>query len=205
MSNNTLCDCPLPKEKKYSEFYCKRCWTCKRCGKYGGCDELFNQVVGISMEGNLLVKTEEGLKPMTELADKVRRKAAQETEFKKVNDSGQRRETVTGAVRDRQQGKGRYDLITPIGLRRLALHYENGARKYKDRNWEKGMPLSWFLDSAIRHMFDYLAGDRSEDHLAAVAWNALGFIHIEQLIRDNKLPKELDDLGTTNRPLMETV
>jgi hypothetical protein len=124
-------------------------------------------------------------------------------EFTEVKDSGQRRETITGAVRDRVQGKGRYDLITPIGLRRLALHYENGARKYKDRNWEKGMPLSWFLDSAIRHLFDYLSGDRSEDHLAAVAWNALGYIHSEQLIRDSKLPKELDDMGTTERPLIE--
>jgi hypothetical protein len=124
-------------------------------------------------------------------------------EFTEVKDSGQRRETITGAVRDRVQGKGRYDLITPIGLRRLALHYENGARKYKDRNWEKGMPLSWFLDSAIRHLFDYLSGDRSEDHLAAVAWNALGYIHIEQLIRDSKLPKELDDMGITERPLIE--
>jgi hypothetical protein len=123
--------------------------------------------------------------------------------FKEVKDSGNRRETVTGAVRDRAQGKGRYDLITPIGLRRLALHYENGARKYKDRNWEKGMPLSWFLDSAIRHLFTYLNGDRSEDHIVAAAWNALGFIHIEQQIRDGKLPKELDDLGTTDRPLIE--
>jgi hypothetical protein len=131
----------------------------------------------------------------TELADKVRRKKEKEVQFKSVNDTGSRRETITGAVRDRAQGKGRYDLITPIGLHRLALHYENGARKYKDRNWEKGMPLSWFLDSAIRHLFSYLAGDRSEDHLAAVAWNAMGFIHIEQLIKDGKLPKELDDIG----------
>lgn len=144
-----------------------------------------------------------GKVPQTELADKVRRKQEKETQFTEVKDSGERRETVTGAVRDRQQGKGRYDLITPIGLRRLALHYENGARKYNDRNWEKGMPLSWFLDSAMRHLYDYMNGDRSEDHLAAVAWNALGFIHIEQLIRDGKLPKELDNLGVTDKPLIE--
>jgi hypothetical protein len=124
-------------------------------------------------------------------------------EFTKVQDSGERRQTVTGAVRDRQQGKGRYDLITPIGLRRLALHYEHGARKYSERNWEKGMSLSWFIDSAMRHLFSYMAGDRSEDHMAAVAWNAMGFIHIEQLIRDGKLPKELDDIKTTERPLVE--
>lgn len=96
-------------------------------------------------------------------------------------DSGHRVTTSTGALRERAPGKGRYDLITPIGLRRLALHYENGAKKYGERNWEKGMPIEWFLDSAIRHLYSYLAGDRSEDHLAAAAWNALGAIHMEEL------------------------
>ena len=68
-----------------------------------------------------------------------------------VKDSGARQQFHTGAVRDIQKGKGRYDLITPIALKRLAKHYENGAVKYGDSNWTKGIPLKRITDSAIRH------------------------------------------------------
>jgi len=90
-------------------------------------------------------------------------------EFNDVKDSGERQEFYTGAVRDREVGKGRFDLLPAYALTRLAKHYENGAKKYCDRNWEKGMPLSRYLDSAMRHLVKYLGGSREEDHLAAVA------------------------------------
>ena len=45
------------------------------------------------------------------------------------------------------------------------------------------MPFSWFVDSMLRHGQQYLAGDRSEDHLAAVAWNAFSLMHFEELGR----------------------
>jgi len=114
--------------------------------------------------------------------------------FTSVNDSGKREEFTTGSVRDTRDGKGRYDLISTIALKRLAQHYENGAKKYGDRNWEKGQNLSRYLDSTIRHLFSFLAGDRSEDHLSAAAWNTFAIIHTEQLIKEGKLPKELDDV-----------
>lgn len=97
-------------------------------------------------------------------------------------DSGQREQFSTGAVREVQTGKGRYDLITPYGLQRLALHYERGAAKYADRNWEKGIPVSRCFSSAVRHLFQYLAGDRSEDHLAAAAWNIMAIMHFEAVL-----------------------
>lgn len=115
------------------------------------------------------------------------------TGFNEVEDSGRRQEFPTGSVRDTREGKGRYDLISMIALERLAKHYENGAKKYGDHNWEKGQPLSRYLDSTIRHVVKYMLGSRVEDHMAAVAWNAFAFIHTEQLIKDGKLPKELDD------------
>lgn len=111
-----------------------------------------------------------------------------------VKDSGDRREFASGSVRDVRAGKGRYDLLSTVGLRRLARHYENGAIKYGDRNWEKGQPVSSYIDSMIRHGIDYLAGDRSEDHLAAVAWNAFSAMHTEEMLRQGKLPKEFDDM-----------
>jgi hypothetical protein len=116
-------------------------------------------------------------------------------EYSSVKDSGARQSFSTGAVRDIQVGKGRYDLLSPLALRRIAVHTENGAVKYGDRNWEKGMPLTRFLDSAIRHTYAHLGGDRSEDHLAAAAWNLMACIHTEECIERGTLPKELD-----NRP-----
>jgi hypothetical protein len=115
------------------------------------------------------------------------------TEYNNVKDSGTRQKFRTGAVRDIQQGKGRFDLISPIFLRRLAKHYENGAVKYGDRNWEKGIPLVRFLDSALRHLNEWKEGYREEDHLAASAWNIACIIHTEEMIERGLLPKELAD------------
>lgn len=120
--------------------------------------------------------------------------------FDKVNDSGAREDFSTGSRRDTRDGKGRFDLITPVGLKRLAVHYENGAKKYGDRNWEKGQPVSRYLDSGIRHFYAYLGGDRSEDHLAAAAWNALAAIHTIEKCAAGELPRELDDLNPKDDP-----
>lgn len=118
------------------------------------------------------------------------------TQYDHVKDSGQRETFSTGSVRDTRQGKGRYDLIPPYPLHRLAVHYENGAQKYGDRNWERGQPVSRYLDSAIRHAFKYIGGSREEDHLAAVAWNALAAIYTIEKCSQGFLPAELDDLPT---------
>lgn len=90
-----------------------------------------------------------------------------------IKDSGERRSFDSGAVRDVTEGKGRFDLLPPNAIRRLALHYQNGAKKYGDRNWEKGIPVSNYLDSGLRHLFSYLAGAKDEDHLVAGAWNVM--------------------------------
>ena len=117
-----------------------------------------------------------------------------DTGYTKVQDSGKREEFPTGSVRDTRVGKGRFDLISPIALKRLAQHYENGAVKYGERNWEKGQKLSRYLDSAMRHLNDFSGGCRKEDHLSAVAWNVFALIHTEEMASKGKLPKELDDL-----------
>ena len=126
------------------------------------------------------------------------------TEFNNVKDSGERQQFDTGSRRDTREGKGRFDLLPPYAIHRLAKHFENGAKKYGDRNWEKGQPLSRYLDSAIRHLFKYLGGDRSEDHLSACSWNCMAFIETEKRIKDGTLPKELDDITTYNMKGGET-
>jgi hypothetical protein len=90
-----------------------------------------------------------------------------------IEDSGHRREFDTGAVRDMQEGKGRCDLLPATAILRLAKYYEEGCKKYGDRNWEKGIPISSYIDSSIRHIMKYLDGQTNEDHLCAAAWNLM--------------------------------
>lgn len=116
------------------------------------------------------------------------------TNENKLKDSGQRETFSTGAVREPNLNRGRYDLISPIALKALAIHYERGAIKYSDRNWEKGLPLSRHLNSALRHLQDFLAGDRSEDHLSACEWNCMCIVHNLEMIERGLLPPELNDL-----------
>jgi hypothetical protein len=116
------------------------------------------------------------------------------SEFKEVKDSGKRQEFSTGSMRDTRTGKGRFDLISPIALKRLAQHYENGSVKYGDRNWEKGQPLSRYMDSLIRHAYCLLEGKNDEDHAAAIAWNAMAYVHTEEMIKRGFLPNELNDM-----------
>ena len=111
-----------------------------------------------------------------------------------TKDSKKRRKFGTGAQRDVALGKGRYDLISPIMMERIAGLLERGAIKYNDRNWEKGMPLSVYMDSGMRHLFKFLEGHRDEDHLVAAIWNLQALLHIEEMINRGLLPKELYDL-----------
>ena len=139
----------------------------------------------------------------------------------KIEDSGERREFVTGAVRDRTIGKGRFDLMPMeviatymsndavseyefvsnlsqfstggiteylyqsmkniielafnnnfnTAMLELAKHFEEGCDKYGDRNWQKGIPINCYIDSALRHYFKYMAGRVDESHDRACLWN----------------------------------
>lgn len=90
------------------------------------------------------------------------------------------KEFPTGAVRSRDAETVRYDLVSPIGLRRLAETYAEGAIKYSPHNWLKGFPMSEVLNHAQRHIELWRAGDASEDHLAHAAWNVFALMHFEE-------------------------
>ncbi len=111
-----------------------------------------------------------------------------------IKDSGERTEFKTGAVRDLREGKGRFDLLPMGTLRALAIHYERGCLKYGDRNWEKGIPVSKFLDSAMRHLCMFIAGMDDENHLIAALWNLSCAYQTILWIQEGKLPKELNDM-----------
>ena len=58
----------------------------------------------------------------------------------------------------------------------VSKQYEDGARKYADDNWRKGISTHCYLDSAIRHYFKWLRGDKDEPHDRAFMWNILSLI-----------------------------
>lgn len=137
-----------------------------------------------------------------------------------IADSGERREFVSGAVRDMSEGKGRCDLLpldvaagclderavlsiiadfmemqdenilqyalqafrTERGwdaatmILEVAVHAENGAKKYGERNWEKGIPTHSYVDSAVRHYLKWKRGDEDERHDRAFCWNVLALM-----------------------------
>lgn len=80
---------------------------------------------------------------------------------------------------ERAIGKSQADLMLEV-----AVHFENGAKKYGERNWQKGLPVSCYIDSAVRHYLKFLRGDTDERHDRAFVWNILCCIwtikHIEK-------------------------
>lgn len=64
----------------------------------------------------------------------------------------------------------------PTAMLEVSHQYEDGAAKYDDRNWEKGIPLHCFIDSGVRHYLKWLRGDVDEPHDRAFIWNMLGAI-----------------------------
>lgn len=64
-----------------------------------------------------------------------------------------------------------YDILMEV-----AKHYEQGAIKYSERNWQKGIPLHSFIDSGVRHLLKHWDGWRDEHHDRAFVWNMLGAV-----------------------------
>lgn len=58
----------------------------------------------------------------------------------------------------------------------VSMHYKQGAEKYGERNWEKGIPLHSFIDSGVRHFLKHIDGQTDERHDRAFVWNMLGAI-----------------------------
>ena len=54
-----------------------------------------------------------------------------------------------------------------------SIQYEEGANKYGENNWQKGLPTWCYIDSAVRHYLKWLRGDTDESHDRAFVWNLL--------------------------------
>lgn len=58
-------------------------------------------------------------------------------------------------------------------LLETAKHFEEGAEKYGENNWQKGLPLFCYVNSAIRHYLKWLRDDTDEPHDRAFCWNIM--------------------------------
>ena len=90
-------------------------------------------------------------------------------------------------------GKLRYDLLPARPLEEMVAVLTNGAEKYGDDNWRKGMSWSRHFAAAMRHAWAWFRGenldrDSGRSHLAHAA---VSFMFLMQYV--------FDKLGTDDR------
>lgn len=116
-----------------------------------------------------------------------------------TKDSGQREEYPTGMVRDTQEGKPDYTLVDFAYLKRWAELMARGAVKYGRDNWRRASTeeeLERFKASALRHMYQWLEGDESEDHSVACSFNLAAAEMVKQKLKEQQ--KGNSSVGNTS-------
>jgi len=94
--------------------------------------------------------------------------------------------------------KLRYELLPADGLEELVKVYTEGARKYEDNNWTKGMAWSRVFGSLLRHAWAFWKGEIHDPetgchHMAMAAWNCIALCVYD-----------LRKAGEDNRPTIKT-
>lgn len=74
----------------------------------------------------------------------------------------------------------RFDLFPPHALLAVAAVLSRGAEKYGEGNWI-GLPVHSHLNHAVRHVYQWLSGDRSEEHLSHAACRLLMAVERQRL------------------------
>lgn len=88
------------------------------------------------------------------------------------------------AAKENRKKKG--SLLAKLFLE-ASKQYEEGAEKYGERNWEKGLPIQSYLDSGIRHFLKHIANWQDERHDRAFTFNMLGIMfEIDRQRRSNE-------------------
>lgn len=97
----------------------------------------------------------------------------------KIKDSGSKTQFNSGALRDDATNKPPMELLPFDLLERVSVWYGMGAEKYGANNWRKGQSIKHCVGSILRHLSKYIRGERDEDHLAAIVFNALSIMNVE--------------------------
>lgn len=84
-------------------------------------------------------------------------------------------------------------------LLEVSMHFEEGAEKYGENNWQKGLPVKCYINSAVRHYLKFLREDSDERHDRAFCWNILCAIWT------CKHKPELNEYGQKVCPVCDTV
>ena len=101
----------------------------------------------------------------------------------------------SGGIRADKTGRGRFSCIPPNALRSLARRFEDGGKIHGDDNWQKGLPLSLYVDAMYRHLLSLVEGEMDEDHVGALMWNAAAYQWTRDAIRQGDLPGSLNDIS----------
>ena len=85
----------------------------------------------------------------------------------------------SGAIRSKDADHARYDLIPRAALEAMTITLKKGADRYGEFNWKKGIPASDLMNHCLQHIYKWLDGDRSEEHIAHAMCNLAFLAHFE--------------------------
>lgn len=89
-------------------------------------------------------------------------------------------------MREDKTGKPDFTLIPYGPLRRIALRFGMGAKKYSRWNWQQAQETQTYKESLLRHAHQYVNGDTDEDHLSAIAVNSMILMWLEDNGKNKK-------------------
>ena len=92
--------------------------------------------------------------------------------FQKTNNTGYLMNCINQFARHTQHKCNYLGDVCSLFLE-VAKHFEEGAKKYGENNWQKGIPVKCYIDSAVRHYLKWLRGDEDEPHDRAFVWNLM--------------------------------
>lgn len=102
----------------------------------------------------------------------------------------------------------RYAFLPVQPLREVARVYGYGAKKYSERNWERGYNWSWSYDALQRHLNAFWGGvsvdpESGLPHLAHAAFHIFALMEFERTHpeKDDRSKKDFKDVPEeTNSP-----